>query len=152
MKRSEVSFQSTAKRVRRVAAAFAIAMFAASPVATVRAGEIPAVSEPTDSAGLSAWAMRWFTEMMAGRTDRSQYATAFASQVTDAAVAGMAHDLNEYGAAPLRAEIVQTRKDGDQTFAIVKFVFPRGDATSLLFGFDTAGKITGVAVGGIAGD
>ena len=34
----------------------------------------------------------------------------------------------------------------------VKFVFPRGDATSLLFGFDAAGKITGVAIGGMAGD
>ena len=34
----------------------------------------------------------------------------------------------------------------------MKFVFPRGDATSLMFGFDAAGKITGVAVGGMAGD
>jgi hypothetical protein len=47
---------------------------------------------------------------------------------------------------------VQTNKDGDQTFAILKFVFPRGDATSLLFGFDAAGKVTGIAVGGMAGD
>ena len=84
--------------------------------------------------------MHWFTEMMAGRTDRSQYAAAFAPQVTDEAVARMAHDLNRYGAAPLRAEIVQTKKDGDQTFAMLKFVFPRGDATSLLFGFDTQAR------------
>jgi hypothetical protein len=34
----------------------------------------------------------------------------------------------------------------------VKFVFPLGDATTRLFGFDAAGKITGVAVGGIARD
>jgi hypothetical protein len=129
-----------------------VAMLAASPGATVRADEIPTATAPKDAADLSAWAMRWFTEMMAGRTDRSQYAPAFAPQVTDAAIAGIARDLNTCGAAPLRAEIVQTKKDGDQTFAIVKFVFPRGDATSLLFGFDDAGKITGVAVGGIAGD
>jgi hypothetical protein len=64
----------------------------------------------------------------------------------------MSHALNGYGASPLRAEIVQTRKIDDQTFYIVKFVFPRGDATSLLFGFDAAGKITGVGVGGMAGD
>jgi len=96
--------------------------------------------------------MRWFTEMMAGRTDRSQYSAAFAPQVTDDAVARISHDLNRYGAAPLRAEIVQTKTDGEQTFAVLKFVFPRGDATSLLFGFDAAGKITGVAPGGIAGD
>jgi len=52
----------------------------------------------------------------------------------------------------MRAEIVKSKKEGDQTFAIVKFVFPRGDATSLLFGLDPQGKITGIAVGGIAGD
>lgn len=72
--------------------------------------------------------------------------------MTDEAVAAMARDLNRYGASPLRAEIVNTKKEGDQTFAIVKFVFPRGDATSLLFGFDASGKVTGIAVGGIAGD
>jgi hypothetical protein len=90
--------------------------------------------------------------MMAGRTDRSQYSEAFAPQVTDEAVARIAHDLNQYGAAPLRAEIVQSKREGDQTFTILKFVFPRGDATSLLFGFDAAGKTTGVALGGLAGD
>ena len=126
-------------------------MLTVGPVAGARAEEAPAVATPT-GAPLTAWAMQWFTEAMAGRTDRSQYAPAFAPQVTDEAVARMAHDLNEYGAPPLRAEIVKTKKDGDQTFAIVKFVFPRGDATSLVFGFDAAGKITGIAVGGMAGD
>ena len=128
-------------------------MLATSPVANVRADETPAVTAPTVTASLSpAWAMRWFTEIMAGRIDGSQYSAEFAPHVTDAAVARMSRDINAYGAAPLRAEIVQTKKEGDQTFAIVKFVFPRGDATSLLFGFDAAGKITGVAVGGLAGD
>jgi hypothetical protein len=152
MQRSEVSSQGKPRRLRRVAVSLVVAMLSATPGATVRAAEIAAAAAPSDAAGLRAWAMRWFTEMMAGQTDRSQYAPAFAPEVTDAAVAGIARDLNKYGAAPLRAEIVQTKKDGDQTFAIVKFVFPRGDATSLLFGFDDAGKITGVAAGGMAGD
>jgi hypothetical protein len=52
----------------------------------------------------------------------------------------MSRDLNKYGTSPLRAEIVQTRKDGDQNFYIVKFVFPRGDATTLLFDFDAAAR------------
>src|SRR5208282_5515841 len=98
------------------------------------------------------WAMHWFIEMMSGRTDRSQYAPAFAPQVTNDAVARISHDLNRYGAPPLRAEVMQTKTDGDQSFTVLKFVFPRGDATSLLFGFDAAGKITGVAPGGLAGD
>jgi hypothetical protein len=137
--------------LRRVAVSLLTVLLAFGVVAMARADERPAAAAPTGAA-LTTWAMRWITEVMAGRTDRSQYSPAFAPQVTDEAVARMAHDLNAYGAAPLRAEIVKTTKEGDQTFAIVKFVFPRGDATSLLFGFDAAGKITGVAVGGMAGD
>lgn len=140
----------------RVAVIAMFGLIAAGPVAIASADEAPPVVAPAGSAltgaALTSSAMRWFTEMMAGRTDRSQYAAAFAPQVTDEAVARIAHDLNRYGVAPLRAEIVQTKIDGDQTFAVLKFVFPRGDATSLLFGFDSAGKITGVAPGGIAGD
>ena len=61
------------------------------------------------------------------------------------------HALNRYGASPLRAEIVQTRRIDEQTFYIVKFVFPRGDATSRLFP-NTAGKITAVGIGSLAGN
>jgi hypothetical protein len=128
-----------------------IALLAASPVGIARADEPPPTVAPSGAA-LTTWAMRWLTEIQAGRTDRSLYAPGFVAEVTDTAVASMSHDLHEYGAAPLRTEIVQTKKDGDQTFYVLKFVFPRGDATSLLFGFDRAGKITGVAVGGLAGD
>jgi hypothetical protein len=141
-----------AKRLSRIAVSVLIALLAANPVAIARAGAIPPAAAPTDANALAAWAMHWFTEIMAGRTDRSLYAADFAPQVTDEAVASMSHDLNAYGAAPLRAEIVRTAKEGDQTFTMIKFVFPRGDATSLMFGFDAAGKITGVAVGGLAGD
>ena len=79
-----------------------------------RADETPPAAAPTDTAPtgtvLTTWALHWITEAMAGRTDRSQYAPAFAPKVTDEAVARMAHVLNAYGAAPLRAEIVQTKK------------------------------------------
>src|SRR5271165_6240518 len=151
MKISEGTPLRGATGLRRIGFALLIAMFAVGPVATPCADETPPDGVPTGAA-LTTWAMHWFTEMMAGRTDRSQYAPAFAPQVTDEAVARISHDLNAYGARPLRAEIVQTKKEGDQTFATLKFVFPRGDATSLLFGFDAAGKATGVAPGGMAGD
>jgi len=148
MKVSSQTAMSAIVGLARSALLIAVLLTAAS--APTRAEEARAAWAPTGEA-LSAWAMRWITETMASRIDRSQYATAFAPEVTDEAVARMAHDLNMYGAAPLRAEIVSTKKDGDQTFATIKFVFPRGDATSLLFGFDVAGKITGVAIGGMAG-
>ena len=101
---------------------------------------------------VAAFVMHWFTEMQAGRTDRSQYEAGYNLQLTDEAVREMSRALNRYGAAPFRAEIVQTRTSGQQTLRLVKFLFPRGDATSLLFGFDPAGKITGVGVRTLAGD
>jgi hypothetical protein len=151
MRASEQSPSRAAAGLRRIVLSVGIALLAFGPATLVRADETPPAGAPT-GADLTTWAMHWFTEMMAGRTDRSQYAPAFAPQVTDEAVARISQDLNRYGAAPLRAEIVQTKKEGDQTFTMLKFVFPRGDATSLLFGFDAAGKITGIAVGGMAGD
>ena len=140
-----------AAQLRRLAIVLTVGIAVVAPVARAPADETRVVATPTGVA-LTTWAMHWFTEMMAGRTDRSQYAPGFIAQMNDEAVARISHDLNVYGASPLRAEIVQTRKDGDQTFATMKFVFPRGDATSLLFGFDAAGKITGVAPAGMAGD
>jgi hypothetical protein len=97
-------------------------------------------------------ALQWFTGMQAGQFDRTQYASAYSTQLTDEAVQQMTHLLNQYGASPNDAEIMQSHTAGDQTFHVVKFVFPRGDATSILFGLDTAGKITGVAVRSFAGD
>jgi hypothetical protein len=97
-------------------------------------------------------ALEWFARMQAGQFDRTQYASAYSAQLTDEAVRQMTHLLNQYGASPKDAEIMQSRTVGDQTFHLVKFVFPRGDATSILFGFNTAGKITGVAVRSMAGD
>ena len=136
---------------RRIGFVLLIGALAASAVTIAHADNAPpAVLLKGDA--LTTWAMHWFTEAMAGRTDRSQYSGEFAPQITDEAVARISHDLNKYGVAPLRTEIVQSKKDGDQTFYVLKFVFPRGDATSLLFGFDAQGKITGIAVGGMAGD
>jgi hypothetical protein len=151
MKVSDITFGPGAAWLRRVSVSVLVAALLVGPLAAARADTAPPAGAPTE-ASVAAWAMQWFKEMQAGRTDRSLYAPAYRTQVTDDAVKAMSHALNEYGASPLRAEIVQTRKSGEQTFYIVKFVFPRGDATSLLFGFDTAGKITGVGVGGMAGD
>ena len=111
----------------------------------------PPASVPTEDS-MRALALQWFAQMQAGEIDRTQYTAAYAAQLTDDAVQAMSHHLNEYGASPLRAEIMQKRSVDNQTFYQVKLVFPRGDATSLLFGFDAEGKITGVAIMSMAGD
>jgi hypothetical protein len=147
MKVSNITFGHGAVWLHRLGWFLLVAVCSAGPIAAAHADATAPAGTPAE-ASVTAWAMHWFTEMQAGRTDRSQYA----AQVTDDAVRAMSHTLNEYGAAPLRAEIVQTRKIDEQTFCVVKFVFLRGAATSLLFGFDAAGKITAVGVGGLAGD
>jgi hypothetical protein len=111
----------------------------------------PAAGVATDE-DATAFALRWYAQMQSGKFDRSQYTAAYAAQLTPEAVQAMSRHLNQYGASPLRAEIMKKRSAEGQTFYLVKFIFPRGDAASLLFGFDTAGKITGVGVESMAGD
>ena len=111
----------------------------------------PLSGVPTED-GMRVFALQWFAQMQAGKIDRTQYTAAYGAQLTDDAVQAMSHHLNEYGASPLRAEIMQKRSVDNQTFYKVKLIFPRGDAASLLFGFDADGKITGVAIMSMAGD
>jgi hypothetical protein len=125
-------------------AALSIATIAAAP-----ASQPPGV--PNDE-GMKAFALQWFAQMQAGKIDRTEYTTAYAAQLTNDAVQSMSHELDEYGASPQAAEIIQKRALDNQTFYVVKLLFPRGDATSLLFGFDAAGKITGVSIMSLAGD
>jgi hypothetical protein len=104
--------------------------------------------------GVEAVALKWFTEMQAGQIDRSQLAADYSAQLTDAAVQGMSRYLREfrYGVSPKRAEVVQSRTSGQQKLYVVELLFPRGDATSLLFGFNAKNQITGVSVLSMAGD
>ena len=104
-------------------------------------------ASPTDES-VKAFALQWYAQMQAGNFDRSQYA----AQLTSEAVRAMSQHLNQYGASPQRAEIMKKRSVENQTFYLVKFIFPRGDAASLLFGFDAEGKITGIGVESMAGD
>jgi hypothetical protein len=101
---------------------------------------------------VDVFALQWFLQMQSGQIDRTQLTDAYSAQLTDQAVREMYHRLNEYGASPKSAEIVQSRTIGDQTFHVVKFLFPRSDAASLLFGFDAEGKITGITVMMLPGD
>lgn len=131
-----------------------IILAVALSIASIAAGladPAPPAGVPTED-GMSAFALQWFAQMQAGKIDRTQYTAAYGAQLTDAAVQAMSHHLNEYGASPIRAEIMQKRSVDNQTLYQVKLVFPRGDAASLLFGFDAEGKITGIAIMSMAGD
>jgi len=92
--------------------------------------------------------------MQSSQIDRTQLTPDYSAQLTDDAVQAMSRYLKEYryGVSPTRAEVLQTRTIGKQTLYVVKLVFPRGDAASLLFGFNTEGKITGISLLSMAGD
>jgi hypothetical protein len=103
---------------------------------------------------VEAIALQWFEQMRTGQIDRTQLTAEYSDQLTDAAVKEMSAYLNEYkyGASPIGAQILRTRSVGEQTFYDVKLTFPRGDAASLLLGFNAEGKITGIALMSMAGD
>lgn len=120
-------------------------------VVTGYAGPAQSATIPAED-GVKALALHWFLQMQAGKIDRSQYTPAYGALLTDDAVKAMSHHLNQYGASPTRAEILQSRSAGAQTFYMVKLLFPRGDAASILFGLDKMGKITAISIVTMAGD
>ena len=126
-------------------------------VIALSTGSVAGLADPSQPNALTddsvkALALRWYTQMQAGQLDRAQLTDPYSAQLTDDAVRAMSHNVNLYGASPTSAEILQSRRIGDQTFYLVKLVFPRGDAASLLIGFDLEGKITGINLVSMAGD
>jgi hypothetical protein len=120
------------------------------PLAVLLTGFVSAsVAEQTSPAGpgsidsVKPIALEWFEHLQAGQIDRTQMTTALSETLTDDSVKEMSHYLKSYGPTT-GAEMVQDRKIEDQTFYVVKLLLKRGDALSLLIGFDESGKITGV--------
>jgi hypothetical protein len=87
-------------------------------------------------------ALQWFAQMQSGQIDRTQLDATYSAQLRDDAVRQMSHNLNEYGASPVSANVLRRRAIGE--FYLVKLVFPRGGAAAMLVGFNLDGKITGI--------
>jgi hypothetical protein len=104
--------------------------------------------------GVEAVALDWFARMRSGKIDRSQLAPEYDAHLTDDAVKEMSRYLKayEFGHLPLEAHVLQTRDAGTQRIHVVKIVFPRGDAASLMMGLNGEGKITGISLMSMAGD
>ena len=130
-----------------------VAALYAGGLTTAQAASVSPANVQTDK-NVDALALKWFAQMQTGHIDRAQLTSGYNARLTNDAVREMSLYLKEhdYGVPPLRAEVVQTRTSGDQTLYVVKLVFPRGDAASLLFGFNAQGKITGISLLSMAGD
>jgi len=130
-----------------------VASLLTGSVAAALAGSPPPSSVRTESS-VEALALEWFAKMQTGQIDRTQLAADYSAQLTDDAVLAMSRYLKEYkyGVSPTNAQVLQTRTIGEQTFYVVKLVFPRGDAASLLLGFNAEEKITGISLMSMAGD
>ena len=103
-------------------------------------------SSPVDansSNSVKAFTLQWFGHLQAGQIDRTQMMTALNEHLTDDAVKEMARYLKSYGPAT-GDEIVENRRIQNQTFYVVKLFLVRGDALTLLIGFDDDGKVTGI--------
>jgi hypothetical protein len=130
-----------------------VAALLTSGVATALAGS-PLLSSLRTEKSVEALALEWFAQMRTGQIDRTQLAADYSAQLTDDVVQATSQYLKkyEYGASPTGAQILKTRTTGEQTFYVVKLVFPRGDAASLLLGLNPEGKITGISLMSMAGD
>jgi hypothetical protein len=115
---------------------------------------LPAQTTALTDKSVETIALQWFERMRTGEIDRRQLTTRYSTQLTSDVVQTTSAYLQryKYGASPIGARILRTRAIGDQTFYDVKLTFPRGDAASLLFGFDKNGKITGIVLMSMAGD
>jgi hypothetical protein len=110
----------------------------------------PASARSEDS--VKALALQWFAQMEAGQIDRTQLTSKYGAQLTDDAVQAMSRQLKLYGASPTGAQVLKSRTIDDQTFYLVKLLFPRGDSGAMLFGFNAEGKITGIDIVSMAAD
>lgn len=121
---------------------------------TAAPAAVPGQATALTDKNVETIALQWFERMRTGRIDRTQLAPQYSAQLTNDLVQRMSAYLSQYkyGASPTGAQILRTRAIGDQTFYDVKLAFPRGDAASLLFGFNAEGKITGIALMSMAGD
>ncbi len=128
-----------------------VAVLSIAGIGSLHADTAQSAGAPTEDSA-KALALQWFLKLQAGKIDRAQYAPAYGALLTDDAVKAMSHHLNEYGASPTSAEILQSRSAGTQRFYMVKLLFPRGDAASILFGLDSDSKITAISIVTMAGD
>jgi hypothetical protein len=153
MRLSDPKSAKAAGRKRWFGGSALAAVLWAGTAAAAFAGPLPPASTRTGER-VEALALQWFAQMKEGRIDRGQLTPEYSAQLTDDVVDAMSRYLKkyDYGAPPSDARVLRTRAVGDQTFYLVKLVFPRGDAASLLFGFDPEGKITGLSIISMAGD
>ena len=130
-----------------------VAMLLVGGATTTLAGPPTPAGERTDSS-IESLALEWLGRMQSGQIDRTQLTPEYSAQLTDGAVRDLSKHLKEdnYGASPTGAKILRTKTAGDQIFYVVKILYPRGDAASLLIGLNTEGKITGISFLSMAGD
>jgi hypothetical protein len=111
-------------------------------VASVFGEQTPPI-DPTSGDSVKTFALEWFEHLQAGQIDRSLMTRELSETLTDDSVNEMSRIVASFGPAT-KDEIVENRKIDDQTFYVVKLFLQRGDAVSLLIGFNESGKITGV--------
>jgi len=137
---------------RLAAVAVATSLFAHAAVAAPVDSTSP--GGPRTDEQVKALALQWFNAMQSGQIDRSQLAPDYSTQLSDDAVHELAQYLKDhaYGTPPIGTQVLRSRAIGEQTFYVVKIIFPRGDAASMMFGFNAGGQITGVTFTSMAGD
>jgi hypothetical protein len=123
-----------------------VAALLTANLAAAIAGSPPLLPSVRTEKSVETLALEWYAKMRTGQIDRTQLASDYSAQLTDDAVQALSRSLKEIdnGSSPTGAKVLRTTTVGEQTFYVVKLLFPRGDAASLLLGFNVEGKITGI--------
>lgn len=132
--------------------ALACALFAGIAAALLAMQPPSILSKPSNT--VNGRILEWWAQMQSGQIDRTQLSIEYSTRLGDDAVLEMSRYLKKYdfGVQPSRAEVLEEQHTRNQTLYVVKLDFPRGDAASLMVGFDNHGKITGVSLLSLAGD
>jgi hypothetical protein len=86
-----------ATRVRSLGTALLVLVLLTVGIAAAPVNAASPANAATDDSA-AAFALQWYTQMQAGKFDRSQYAAAYGAQLTPEAVQAMSQHLNRYGA------------------------------------------------------
>jgi hypothetical protein len=105
----------------------------------------PAPTATTDPALLSK-AKTWFTQLQAGKIDRSALATGPNANMTDASVASAQKMLGGLG-PPVSFVQEQAESQGNVDAAIYLVTFKNGQKVDFLFAVDKNGKVAGLSLG-----
>jgi hypothetical protein len=98
---------------------------------------------PSPNPQMLAQAKSWFTQLQAGKIDRSQLAPGMASSLTDEQVTNVSAQIKSLG-TPVTFEQQQTMTQNGVNYAVYLLTFGDSKKLDFIFAVDGQGKVAGL--------